>query len=102
MSCSGIQNNSCCNSSNTEAAVLVATTGHGTTPPVVVDFGMKRQNSFDVSNPAGSRRIDGNPAGSDRIEIGAGLQSLVTIAIAPNYKNLTHKRIKSASSLIIL
>ncbi|GBL94201.1 hypothetical protein AVEN_163522-1 [Araneus ventricosus] len=41
-----------------------------------VDFGMKRQNSFDVSNPAGSRRIDGNPAGSDRIEIGAGLQSL--------------------------
>ncbi|GBN56004.1 hypothetical protein AVEN_189702-1 [Araneus ventricosus] len=22
-----------------------------------VDFGMKRQNSFDVSNPAGSRRI---------------------------------------------
>ncbi|GBN05863.1 hypothetical protein AVEN_121118-1 [Araneus ventricosus] len=37
---------------------------------------MKRQNSFDVSNPAGSGRIDGNPAGSDRIEIGAGLQSL--------------------------
>ncbi|GBM77162.1 hypothetical protein AVEN_145876-1 [Araneus ventricosus] len=31
-----------------------------------IDFGMKRQNSFDVSNPAGS----------DRIEIGAGLQSL--------------------------
>ncbi|GBM02012.1 hypothetical protein AVEN_269602-1 [Araneus ventricosus] len=42
-----------------------------------VDFGMKRQNSFDVSNPAGSGRIDGNPAGSDRIEIGAGLQSLL-------------------------
>ncbi|GBN08294.1 hypothetical protein AVEN_133792-1 [Araneus ventricosus] len=28
-----------------------------------VDFGMKRQNSFDVSNPAGSGRIDGNPTG---------------------------------------
>ncbi|GBO04575.1 hypothetical protein AVEN_269661-1 [Araneus ventricosus] len=34
----------------------------------LVDFGMKRQNSFDVSNPAGSGRI----------EIGAGLQSLIT------------------------
>ncbi|GBM42886.1 hypothetical protein AVEN_125962-1 [Araneus ventricosus] len=34
------------------------------------------QNSFDVSNPAGSGRIYGNPSGSDRIEIGAGLQSL--------------------------
>ncbi|GBN76421.1 hypothetical protein AVEN_123480-1 [Araneus ventricosus] len=43
-----------------------------------VDFGMKRQNSLDVSNPAGSRRIDGNPAGYDRIEIGAGLQFLAT------------------------
>ncbi|GBN42025.1 hypothetical protein AVEN_207524-1 [Araneus ventricosus] len=43
----------------------------------IVDFGMKRQNSYDVTNPAGSSRIDGNPAGSDRIEIGAGLQSLV-------------------------
>ncbi|GBO31768.1 hypothetical protein AVEN_77432-1 [Araneus ventricosus] len=42
----------------------------------LIDFGMKKQNSFDVSNPDGSRRIDGNPAGSDRIEIGAGLQSL--------------------------
>ncbi|GBN13540.1 hypothetical protein AVEN_33148-1 [Araneus ventricosus] len=31
------------------------------------DFRMKRQNSFDVTNPSGS----------DRIEIGAGLQSLV-------------------------
>ncbi|GBM53051.1 hypothetical protein AVEN_58774-1 [Araneus ventricosus] len=38
---------------------------------------MKRQNSFDVHNPAGSRRIDGNPARSDQIEIGAGLQSLI-------------------------
>ncbi|GBM20572.1 hypothetical protein AVEN_261696-1 [Araneus ventricosus] len=43
-----------------------------------VDFGMKRQNSFDVTNPAGSGRIDGNSAGSDRVEIGAGLQSLLT------------------------
>ncbi|GBN61769.1 hypothetical protein AVEN_38830-1, partial [Araneus ventricosus] len=34
-----------------------------------VDFGMKRQNSFDLSNPAGSYRI----------EIGAGLQSLVLV-----------------------
>ncbi|GBL76819.1 hypothetical protein AVEN_53479-1 [Araneus ventricosus] len=57
-------------------------TGSGTSfpDPITgsVDFGMKRQNSFDVSNPAGSRRINGNPAGSDRIEIGAGLQSLIT------------------------
>ncbi|GBN94030.1 hypothetical protein AVEN_84866-1 [Araneus ventricosus] len=48
------------------------------------DFGMKRQNSFDMSNPAGSRRIDGNPAGSDRIEIEAGLQYLVsTVGYVP-------------------
>ncbi|GBM91622.1 hypothetical protein AVEN_166666-1 [Araneus ventricosus] len=47
----------------------------------LVDFGMKRQNSFDVPNPAGSGRIDGNPAGSDRIEIGAGLQSLAPMLI---------------------
>ncbi|GBM79500.1 hypothetical protein AVEN_57337-1 [Araneus ventricosus] len=46
----------------------------------LIDFGMKRQNSFDVTNPAGSSQIDGNPAGSDRIEIDAGLQSL-----APHY-----------------
>ncbi|GBM29525.1 hypothetical protein AVEN_212247-2-1, partial [Araneus ventricosus] len=43
-----------------------------------IDFGTKRQNSFDVTNPAGSSRIDGNPDRSDRIEIGAGLQSLLT------------------------
>ncbi|GBN99894.1 hypothetical protein AVEN_211113-1, partial [Araneus ventricosus] len=28
-------------------------------------------------DPIGSGQIDGNPAGSDRIEIGAGLQSLL-------------------------
>ncbi|GBM46499.1 hypothetical protein AVEN_78890-1 [Araneus ventricosus] len=39
---------------------------------------MKRQNIVDVTNPAGSGQIDGNLAGSDRIEIGAGLQSLHT------------------------
>ncbi|GBL91015.1 hypothetical protein AVEN_184405-1 [Araneus ventricosus] len=46
---------------------------------------MKRQNSFDVSNSAGSLRIDGNPAGSDRIEIGAGLQSLIGRAKNPEF-----------------
>ncbi|GBN07274.1 Pancreatic lipase-related protein 2 [Araneus ventricosus] len=43
-----------------------------------LDFGMKRENSFDVTNPAGSGRIDGNSAGYNRIENGAGLQSLPT------------------------
>ncbi|GBN11910.1 hypothetical protein AVEN_263876-1 [Araneus ventricosus] len=38
---------------------------------------MKRQNSFDESNPAGSRRIRSDRWESDRIEIGAGLQSLL-------------------------
>ncbi|GBL75563.1 hypothetical protein AVEN_154899-1 [Araneus ventricosus] len=32
-------------------------------PIKVVDFGMKRQNSFDVTNLAGSGRINGNPTG---------------------------------------
>ncbi|GBL98867.1 Retrovirus-related Pol polyprotein from transposon TNT 1-94 [Araneus ventricosus] len=41
-----------------------------------VDFGMKRQNRFGVSNPAGSRRIRSDQWESDRTEIGAGLQSL--------------------------
>ncbi|GBO25162.1 hypothetical protein AVEN_177239-1 [Araneus ventricosus] len=47
----------------------------------VVDFGMKRQNSFDVSNPAGSRRIDGNPA---------GLQSLLW-SVAKRMNSLDHE-----------
>ncbi|GBM16156.1 hypothetical protein AVEN_203935-1, partial [Araneus ventricosus] len=38
---------------------------------------MKRQNRFDVSNPAGSRRIRSDRWESGRIEIGAGLQSVV-------------------------
>ncbi|GBN45699.1 hypothetical protein AVEN_68319-1 [Araneus ventricosus] len=42
----------------------------------IFDFGMKRQNSFDVSNPVGSRRICLDRWESGRIEIGAGLQSL--------------------------
>ncbi|KAJ8952585.1 hypothetical protein NQ318_004132 [Aromia moschata] len=41
-----------------------------------VDIGMKKQNDVDGTNTAGSGRIDGNSAGSVRIEIGAGLQSL--------------------------
>ncbi|GBN47539.1 hypothetical protein AVEN_266004-1, partial [Araneus ventricosus] len=54
------------------------------------DFGMKRQNSFDVTNPAGSGRIDGNPVGSDRIEIGAGLQSLIQPVVL-TFERITDK-----------
>ncbi|GBL97923.1 hypothetical protein AVEN_242207-1 [Araneus ventricosus] len=66
-----------------------------------IDFGMKRQNSFDVSNPAGSGRIDGNPAGSDRIEIGAGLQSLIpTSHYLPTYLK-TQTEVEKETVLVI-
>ncbi|KAJ8952074.1 hypothetical protein NQ318_010984 [Aromia moschata] len=54
-----------------------------------IDFGMKKQNDFDGTNTAGSGRIDGNSAGSDRIEIGAGCNPYLYIDTPDNFRPVT-------------